>query len=409
MLGVGFVASTYIYTDTINAAFSSIFDDAFAGIDAQVSSESEFSFSDPPLLDESVADAVAAVPGVATAVPSLQRAGVKFIDDEGEPISNGGAPNFGGYYSEELGDSFLGLEIAEGGRAPTAPNEVVVDAGTADDHELSVGDSVDIISTTTAARPFDVVGIVRFAGLDNLGGSTFALFDLPTIQGLVGAEGQIDSVIVLSDPGADIDTLVAEIQRVLPEGAIAESAQDAAEADAADIQEGLAFFGTFLNTFGFIALFVGTFIIANTFRIVVVPADSRVGTAARPRGDGAPGAPHGDRGGASRRRAGIDRGDPCWIRVGSRVAERPECVRIHAAVDDATTPATDRGGGTDSRRCGHLDLGVAAGPPCLAGRTVGCDPRDGSERWLDAYSGHCGRLDRRCRSGRAVSRTLHER
>ncbi len=126
-----------------------------------------------------------------------------------------------------------------------------------------------MISTVTEAQPFTVVGVVTFGGLDSLGGATFALFDLPTIQSLVAAEGQIDGVSVLATPGTDAEALVAAIQDVLPEGTIAQSAQDAAEADAAETQEALAFFGTFLSIFGFVALFVGTFIIANTFRIIV--------------------------------------------------------------------------------------------------------------------------------------------
>ncbi len=269
VLGVGFVASTFIYTDTINAAFSGIFDDAFAGIDVQVSSESEFTLADPPLIDESVTDVVAAVPGVDRAIPSLTRIGIQFVDDEGEPVSSGGAPNIGGYFPADVGMGFAGIEIESPGGPPTGPGEVLIDAGTADDLDLEVGDTVDVVSTIRQAAPYTVVGIVTFGGLDSLGGSTFALFDLPTAQSLIGAEGQIDGVSVLATPGTNAEQLVADIQAVLPSGTIAQSAQDAAEADAAETQEALAFFGTFLSIFGFVALFVGTFIIANTFRIIV--------------------------------------------------------------------------------------------------------------------------------------------
>ncbi len=269
VLGVGFVASTYIYTDTINEAFAGIFDDAFAGIDVQVSAESEFTLADPPLIDESVVDLVAAVPGVDRAIPSLTRIGVQFLDEEGEAVSSGGAPNIGAYFPDDVGLGFAGIEIEAPGRAPSESGEVLIDAGTADELDLTIGDSIDVISTVTEAQPFTVVGVVTFGGLDSLGGATFALFDLPTIQSLVAAEGQIDGVSVLATPGTDAEALVAAIQDVLPEGTIAQSAQDAAEADAAETQEALAFFGTFLSIFGFVALFVGTFIIANTFRIIV--------------------------------------------------------------------------------------------------------------------------------------------
>ena len=273
LMGVSFVAATYIYTDTTKAAFDDIFASAFEGIDAQVSGDTEFAFALPPTFDQSIADDVARVEGVRTAIPNLQRNGIQYLttDDDGNPtaLSSGGAPNIGGYFPVELGTEFQGVRILEGGAPPTEPDHVLVDSATAETLEVGVGDVVEILSPVVPAESFTVVGITKFGDLDSLGGATFALFTLDTVQRLSGLPGEIDGVSVFADDGVSADTLVPAINAILPEDLKAVSAQDAAEEASADIAEGLGFFTTFLNVFGFIALFVGAFLISNTFRIVV--------------------------------------------------------------------------------------------------------------------------------------------
>ena len=52
VLGVAFIAGTYIYTDTTNEAFGGIFDDAYVGIDVIVTNDSEFSFGQGVFFDD---------------------------------------------------------------------------------------------------------------------------------------------------------------------------------------------------------------------------------------------------------------------------------------------------------------------------------------------------------------------
>lgn len=268
LLSVGFVASTYIYTDTTNEAFAGIFDEAFAGLDIQVSGVTDFSFADPPVFDEAVIADVAAVPGVKRAIPNLFRSGVRIIDQDGSAIG-GQAPTAGFAFPTDLGNSFQGFVIGDGGRPASGPNEVLISLGAAESIGITVGSVVTVESNTSPAAPYTVVGLVSFGDLASLGGATFAGFDLATIQSLTNQQGKIDGISVLADDGVAAADLIDPIQAVLPENVAALSAQDAAEDQAADIQEGLAFFGTFLSTFAFISLFVGSFLIFNTFRIVV--------------------------------------------------------------------------------------------------------------------------------------------
>ena len=268
VLGVAFISGTYIYTDTTNAAFDDVFNTAFSGVDIYVSVDSDFSFGQGVYLDESVADDIAAVDGVAAVEPELQAQGVQIIGPDGKPIGGSGPPQIAASMPPEGSAVSAAFELRDG-RTPTGPDEVVLDVATAKAGHYSVGDQIPVASPTAPVRDYELVGIVGFGSSDDLAGATFALFDLPTVQAIAGREGLISDAYIRVTPGADVDGVIAAVQGILPEDAKAQSAQSAAEEQAGEIQEGLGFFTNFLLVFAFIALFVGSFIIYNTFRIVV--------------------------------------------------------------------------------------------------------------------------------------------
>ena len=267
VLGVGFIAGTFIYTDTIGKAFDGIFDDAFEGVDIVVSADSELQFGEGIHLPEEEVLALAEVEGVDRLDPFLQGLGVVVLDNEGEPIGGGGPPQFAFSFMET--DADTGGFTLRDGDYPQGSDEVVIDATTVADSNFALGDSVSIVAPTGPATSYTLVGIAGFGEEDNLGGATSALFDLRTAQSILGREGQLTGASIRVTPGDDVDDIIARLEASLPEGARAISGQTAAEEQAGEVQEGLAFFNTFLLSFGFIALFVGTFTIANTFRIIV--------------------------------------------------------------------------------------------------------------------------------------------
>jgi putative ABC transport system permease protein len=267
VLGVGFIAGTFVYTDTIGKAFDGIFEDAFKGVDVVVSADSELQFGEGIYLPEEEILQLGDVEGVDELVPFLQGLGVVILDGEDEPIGGQGPPQFAFSFMEtdvETG----GFNLREGAY-PQGPDEVVIDAGTVADNSFAIGDLVSVVAPNRPAAPYTLVGIAGFGELDNLGGATSALFDLRTLQTILEREGQLTGASIQITPGADVDVVIAGLEPLLPEGARAITGQSAAEEQAAEIQEGLGFFNTFLLSFGFIALFVGTFTIANTFRIIV--------------------------------------------------------------------------------------------------------------------------------------------
>ena len=114
-----------------------------------------------------------------------------------------------------------------------------------------------------------VVGVAGFGDQDSLGGAGFVLFELGELQAQLDAIGELDTIDVAAAADVEVDVLVERITSVLPEGTEAVSSQSVAQEQAAQFQEALGFFNTFLLVFAGISLFVSTFIIQNTFRIVV--------------------------------------------------------------------------------------------------------------------------------------------
>ena len=151
---------------------------------------------------------------------------------------------------------------------PSGPDEVAVDAATARKYALSPGDTIRILFEGPP-REFTISGIAGFGDADNLAGATLAVFDTATAQDVLGKVGNYDEIDVVADDGVPVAELEASIQSALPKGVEAVKSSDVADEQAKQLQDALGFFRTTLLVFAFIALFVGAFIIFNTFSIIV--------------------------------------------------------------------------------------------------------------------------------------------
>ena len=274
ILGVAMMSGTYVLTDTIDKAFSTIFDESYAGTDVVVSGKgADISFqgvdAEVPPMDEGLVDEINDVPDVEIASGSVADVtNTKIIGSDGKAINTNGAPSLG--FGVETGpevDRFNPLKLVEGEWA-SGDGEVVIDAGTADRENYEVGDTIQI-ATLQPKQDFKVTGIAKFGDVDSIGSATFAIFDLPTAQKLLDREGQVDSISVAGTQGTTPEQLIDEIQPVLPADAQVRSAQAEAQEDKDEISEFTSFIRYFLLAFAGIALFVGAFVIFNTLSITV--------------------------------------------------------------------------------------------------------------------------------------------
>src|SRR5262249_41083438 len=143
--------------------------------------EQDFGQTFRPRIPESIVQQVAGVPGVTEAQGDVQGF-ARIIGTNGKPIGQeNGAPNFGGVYTA---GQLTPWRIADG-RAPSGPNEVMLDRASFKDGKFKLGDQATIISQG-GSKQFTVVGDARFGDTDSPGGATFALFDLATAQSFIG-------------------------------------------------------------------------------------------------------------------------------------------------------------------------------------------------------------------------------
>jgi putative ABC transport system permease protein len=281
VLGTAFLAGSFIFTDTIKKTFDTLFADINEGTDAFVRSstviEGDFGLESRNRISASLVDTVAAVDGVTIADPQIQGTAVIFGRDDKPMIVSG--PTFGG--NSPRGE--VSPWVYDSGTPPVGPNEVVIDKGSAKKADgptargknaYVVGDTVKI-NAAGGTREFTISGIVKFGDVDSPGGASYAIFDLPTTQEFLlpqreAAQGLVDAVIVQGDGSVSQEELAGRIAAaVIQQDADTEvltGAEITAE-NQSDVRQGLNFFTIFLTIFALVALFVGSFVIANVFSI----------------------------------------------------------------------------------------------------------------------------------------------
>lgn len=268
VLGVGFVVGTLIFTDTLNSTFTNLFSGTTSDVvvTPEEDVESRGFAGTVATLPAAVLTDVRAVDGVAKAGGQVLIDGVAIVDPAGEVLGTPGAPTFGSNWDD---DEELTPFRLEEGRGPAAPGEVALDSVSAAKAGYVVGDTVPLVGPD---GPLDasLVGIFRYGTSGNLAGATIAAFDTAYAQELLlDGEDAYTEIDAVAEEGVTQEALAADVRAVVGDGVVVRTGQEAADEATAQITEGLAFVNIFLLVFAGIALFVGTFIILNTFSMLV--------------------------------------------------------------------------------------------------------------------------------------------
>jgi putative ABC transport system permease protein len=276
LLGVAFVTGTYVLTDTIERSFDLIFRRTVTDVDLVVRARDPYTGggSQRTRIPDSALAPVRAVDGVATA-DGTTFGYAQFVDGDGNSIQNGLAPTIGLSWPESGAGP---LELADDGesRAPRGQREVLVDEGTAREHGLAVGDRVRVLLQGPAER-FTIVGLFGLKGQADLGGVTVAAFDLPTSERVLATPGVLDAIYVTTDPGAGSGAVADDIVAALGPGYEVVSAAELAEERAEPVRQGVSNLRFALVGFAAIGLVVGSFIIFNTFAILITQRTRELG------------------------------------------------------------------------------------------------------------------------------------
>jgi putative ABC transport system permease protein len=271
VLGVMAVSGALVLTDTLGRSFDALFQTVNQNLDVQVSGTQNVQGGeqdgDPVTtpLPAAVVGKVAAVPGVQSAIGAVIADGARVIGPDGKVIGSPGPPRFGVGWRGEVGFTQL-----RQGRGPQAPGEVAIDAGLAKQGGFQVGDRIGVL-TLQPKRTFTLVGIFGYTGdRDSLGGETRVAFTEPVAQRLMlGQPGAYSVVNVQAQQGVSPSKLRDAIQARLGGGYVVRTRQQVAADQAGDVEGFLGFIRAFLLGFAGVALFVGVFLILNTFSILV--------------------------------------------------------------------------------------------------------------------------------------------
>ena len=272
VIGVSMVSGTYILTDTMQKAFDGIFESSYAETDAVIAGKEivKGSTSGNATVPESLLTKVKALPEVQDAGGTIAANDAnksEIIGPDGKVVGGaGGAPTLGLAYDTSQPE-FSPLKLKSGDWAK-GPEQVVVDAGTAEKEKLKPGDTVKV-STLGVTKPYEITGVATFGDVDSLGGATMAVFDLPTARTLLHKDGVYDGISIKAKDGVSAADLVKEVKPLVPSSLEVQDSEKQAAADAKDTNDGMAFIRYFFLGFGAIALFVGSFVIFNTLSITV--------------------------------------------------------------------------------------------------------------------------------------------
>jgi putative ABC transport system permease protein len=281
VLGVAMVSGTYILTDTIDKAFANLFSQTYAETDARITGKAvgisvQGESAPPPGVPEQLLDDVRAVPGVSAAAGMIFDEQTKLNDKDGQAIAPD-APTFA--FGVDVSPALQRFNPTEliGGRWPSGPDEVVIDASTADQEGYRVGETIGVLAEGPSEE-FEIVGVAQYGGIDSLGNATFAVFDVPTAQSLLDRRGELDEIFVGARKGISAAQLVRELEAALPGSVEVQTGTEAAQTETDEVTSFTNVIEYFLLAFAGIALFVGAFVIFNTLSITVAQRTRELAT-----------------------------------------------------------------------------------------------------------------------------------
>ncbi|MER6248735.1 ABC transporter permease [Streptomyces griseorubiginosus] len=267
MLGVAFVSGTLVFTNTISEAYQKSSAKGFDQVDVAVTAESEQdkgnTIGKRNELTQALLDQSAKVPGAANAIGVVS--GFTAIADKDGKLIGGGFQSQGGNY---YGAEDPRYPLAEG-KAPHGANQVAIDSQTAKRAGYKVGDTVRLSVDGPVLKPV-ITGIFTTDDGNVAAGGSLALYDTATAQKLFGKPGTYDEIDVKAAAGTSQTALKAALDKALPADRVeTTTGRELADDQAELISSSMSGLKQGLLVFAGIALFVGTFIIANTFTMLV--------------------------------------------------------------------------------------------------------------------------------------------
>jgi putative ABC transport system permease protein len=266
VLGVGMIFGVLLLAATIQRTFTDLFDSIYGKTDLVVSGSQSSGSLPPSTLRE-----VRETEGVRNAEANVLSV-VTLVDEQGRASSSSSAqlnligtePNF-----VELTDA----QIELGRNFRPGRREIGLQRSWADANGIELGDRVRL-ATPTGIATLEVVGLFEFStGLD-FGGEGFGSMPLGPARQLFDKPRAWDEVDLVVDGGEDTIAAVRDrLERKLGKGVQVATPQAKSE----EIEAQLQAFNVILYFFAAMALFVGGFLIFNSFNMTVLQRIREIG------------------------------------------------------------------------------------------------------------------------------------
>lgn len=264
-LGIAFAGGAMVFTDTLSHALKKNFAVSTADITVTPSSPIETGSDRPATFQAGLADRIAAVPGVASAASQLLVSDVEILTPDGKPLENFGLTSFGASWPRDARTAPFKLVA---GAPPAGRNELALDESTASRAGYNLGDQVKIVTPTQAVTA-TLTATTTPVAAGAAAGAPLVSFDGATAQFMLLGQAGWTSVNVALQPGSDADAVSKAIAKSIGDSVKVRTAEQVSADGKHDLDTTFGGFSTVLVVFACLALFVGTFLIVNTFAMVV--------------------------------------------------------------------------------------------------------------------------------------------
>ncbi|MFG1698724.1 ABC transporter permease [Nonomuraea sp. NPDC049309] len=253
VLGVGFIAGTFVLNDTIEAGFAQRVTANAGKVDVAVLAKSQ----DEPLPAD-LLDRIRNLPGV-TEAQGLIRGSAPVLGKDGKTAGN--APTT----AVSVVTGPLGRTDVVAGTGPgTDDQAAVLDENTAKAQGLRLGDTITVLDFRKRRHDFRLVGLID-VGLDQQLAFTGAVgFTPETARRMTGAEGYAEIDVKGTGPGLEqaVAAAAGSSYQVMTGAELADRLAEQAGVERRVFTVGLLLFGV-------VAMLVAALVIYNTFTILV--------------------------------------------------------------------------------------------------------------------------------------------
>ncbi|MDN3293135.1 FtsX-like permease family protein [Streptomyces ficellus] len=266
MLGVAFVSGTLVFTDTLSHAFRSQSAKSYDNVAVAVTSyASESDAKQEPGLSQQTLDRIGKLDGVASVTGRVD--GFAGVADPDGKLIGAGWSNKGSNFAPGKDGEDAAYDFVQGS-GPVKDDQIALDKDTAAKGEYKVGDKVRV-ATNGPVKEYTLAGVFTTEDGAVSAGGSLVLFDTSVAQRLYLAPGYYRDLTVTAASGADDRRILDAVEPLIPDNAEAKTGAALADEQAKEIEEGLSSLNQILLGFAGIALFVGIFLIANTFTMLV--------------------------------------------------------------------------------------------------------------------------------------------